>query len=42
MVSNGNGTARAEESPQAGTIIGKALTSFDGEVGVIEVVIGRF
>ena len=42
MVSNGDGTARAEESPKAGTIIGKALTSFNGNTGVIEVVIGRF
>jgi len=42
LVSNGDGTARAEESPQAGTIIGKALTAFYGATGVIEVVIGRF
>ena len=42
MVSNGDGTARAEESPAAGTIIGKALTSFNGATGVIEVVVGRF
>jgi hypothetical protein len=42
LVSNGDGTARSEESPQAGTIIGKALTSFEGSTGVIEVVIGRF
>ena len=42
MVSNGDGTARSEESPKAGTIIGKALTSFNDNTGVIEVVIGRF
>jgi hypothetical protein len=42
LVSNGDGTARSQESPQAGTIIGKALTSFEGSSGVIEVVIGRF
>jgi hypothetical protein len=42
MVSNGDGTARADESPAAGTIIGKALTSFNGNTGVIEVVVGRF
>ena len=41
MVSNGDGTARAEESPAVGTIIGKALANFDGDVGVIEVVVGR-
>jgi hypothetical protein len=42
MVSNGDGTARAEESPAVGTIIGKALADFNGDVGVIEVVVGRF
>ena len=40
MVSNGDGTARAEADPKAGAIIGKALADFDGETGVIEVVIG--
>jgi hypothetical protein len=42
MVSNGDGTARAEQDPKAGSIIGKALENFDGAAGVIEVVIGRF
>ena len=42
MVSNGDGTARAEADPKAGAIIGKALENFDGAAGVIEVVIGRF
>jgi hypothetical protein len=42
MVSNGDGTARAEADPKAGSIIGKALENFDGAAGVIEVVIGRF
>ena len=42
MVSNGDGTARAEQDPRAGSIIGKALENFDGATGVIEVVIGRF
>jgi hypothetical protein len=42
MVSNGDGTARAEQDPRAGAIIGKALENFDGAEGVIEVVIGRF
>jgi hypothetical protein len=42
MVSNGDGTARAETDPRAGAIIGKALENFAGDTGVIEVVIGRF
>jgi hypothetical protein len=42
MVSNGDGTARAEADPKAGSIIGKALENFAGDTGVIEVVIGRF
>ena len=42
MVSNGDGTARAEADPRAGAIIGKALENFSGDAGVIEVVIGRF
>jgi len=42
MVSAGNGLARAEANPAAGTIIGKALADHDGAEGVIEVVVGRF
>jgi hypothetical protein len=42
MVSNGDGTARAEADPRAGAIIGKALEDFDGDTGTIEVVVGRF
>ena len=42
MVSNGDGTARADADPRAGAIIGKALENFAGNAGVIEVVIGRF
>ena len=42
MFRKGDGTARAETSPAPGTIIGKALKNFDGETGIIEVVIGRF
>jgi hypothetical protein len=42
MVSNGDGTARADTDPKAGSIIGKALENFAGDAGVIEVVIGRF
>jgi hypothetical protein len=41
MVSAGNGRARAEKHPAIGTVIGKALQSFDGEQGKIEVVIGK-
>jgi hypothetical protein len=41
MVSNGDGTARAEADPKAGSVIGKALENFDGATGVIEVVVGR-
>ena len=42
MVSNGDGTARVEYAPTAGTIIGKALEDLHTNEGVIEVVIGRF
>ena len=41
LVSAGNGFARAEANPQLGQVIGKALESFDGTEGVIEVVVGR-
>ena len=41
MVSAGNGRARSQINPAAGTIIGKALESFDGDVGTIEIVVGR-
>jgi len=41
MVSNGDGTARAEANPAVGTVIGKALADFDGVTGVIEIVVGR-
>jgi filamentous hemagglutinin len=41
MVSAGNGRARAEKNPAMGTVIGKAVSSFDGELGTIEVVVGR-
>lgn len=41
MVSGGNGFARPSNSPQMGTVIGKALENFDGIEGVIEVAIGR-
>lgn len=41
MVSNGDGRARAESNPAMGTVIGKALADFDGDNGMIEIVIGR-
>jgi hypothetical protein len=41
MVSAGNGAARVDNAARAGTIIGKSLENFDGELGTIEVVIGR-
>jgi len=41
MVSAGNGAARAEEDPKMGQVIGKALEDFDGEEGMIEIVVGR-
>ena len=41
MVSAGNGHARAEENPSYGSVIGKAVEDFDGEIGVIEVLVGR-
>jgi hypothetical protein len=41
MVSAGNGQARAEANPTLGTVIGKALENFNGESGIIEVVVGR-
>ena len=41
MVSAGNGHARAEANPKLGAVIGKALQDFEGDAGVIEVVVGR-
>ena len=41
MVAAGNGRARAESSPAMGTVIGKAVESFAGTTGMIEVVVGR-
>jgi hypothetical protein len=41
MVATSNGRARAESNPEIGSVIGKALADFDGQDGVIEVVIGR-
>jgi hypothetical protein len=41
MVSAGTGRARAEASPAMGTVIGKAVESFTGTIGTIEIVVGR-
>jgi hypothetical protein len=39
LVSAGNGMARAEETPIVGSVIGKALEDFNGDEGVIEIVV---
>jgi hypothetical protein len=41
MVSAGNGVARAEANPAISTVIGKSLEDFDGDSGMIEIVVGR-
>jgi hypothetical protein len=41
MISAGNGRAMACAAPAMGTVIGKALENFDGESGIIEIVVGR-
>ena len=41
LMSGGAGFARRAQSPQMGTIIGKALSDFNGAEGVIEVAVGR-
>jgi hypothetical protein len=41
MIAAGNGIAQACAAPSLGSVIGKALEDFDGESGVIEVVVGR-
>jgi hypothetical protein len=41
MVATNQGRARAEANPAVGAVIGKALADFDGQDGVIEVVVGR-
>jgi hypothetical protein len=41
MVSAGDGYARAEENPQVGSVIGKAIKDFNGVEGTIEVAVGR-
>jgi hypothetical protein len=41
MVSAGNGHARAEINPPMGAVIGKSLEDFDGDIGIVEIVVGR-
>ena len=41
MVSAGNGVARAEANPAISTVLGKSLEDFDGDSGMIEIVVGR-
>ena len=41
IVSAGNGFAKASSTPSIGQVIGKAIENFDGDNGVIEVVVGR-
>lgn len=41
LISAGNGHARAETDPRVGSVIGKALSDFDGNVGTVEIVIGK-
>ena len=41
MVTAGNGHARANNFAQAGTILGKSLENYQGDSGMIEVVVGR-
>lgn len=42
VVSNGDGTARAEDNPSVGSVIGKSLEDFNGPSGVVNIVVGRF
>ena len=41
MVSSNNGHAISCKSPNMGTVLGKALTDFDGKTGIIEIMVGR-
>lgn len=41
LVSAPNGRAQASASPQVGTVVGKALEHFDGDQGIIEIVVGK-
>jgi len=41
LISAGDGFAKATDTPQFGSIIGKALEDFNGSEGIIEVFVGR-
>ena len=41
LVSTADGRAKADNDPKVGTVIGKALESFDGDKGTIEIIIGK-
>jgi hypothetical protein len=41
LVSAGNGRLRSELNPKPGTIVGKSLENFDGESGIVEILVGR-
>ncbi len=41
MISAGYGYAKSSSAPAIGSVIGKALENFEGDKGVIEVVVGR-
>jgi hypothetical protein len=41
MVSANNGYAVACNSPSMGTVLGKAITEFNGEFGIVEIMVGR-
>jgi hypothetical protein len=41
MVSAGNGRAKATAYPSMGRVVGRALQDFAGDLGTIEIVVGR-
>jgi len=41
LVSTTDGHARVESDPRVGTVIGKSLENFDGDQGLIEIVVGK-
>lgn len=41
LISAGNGFAKSCDEPKIGAVVGKALEDFNGETGIIEVVVGR-
>lgn len=41
LISAGNGYAKSCQDPKLGTVIGKSLQDFDGNEGIVEIVVGR-